>query len=752
MNSLFKISIFFLLTAIIFSCSESGEHIAQMTSESDPRDSSTIKMAAELAEISESILPLMSNYRNRSRIKYFLDKSKEEQQGIKKLEYFLRSQYETLLSGETEKALQGFDQAENYARQMNIAQGQPVYRLINEFRSVAFLRLGEQKNCLLNHNEQSCLLPFGEKAFHIEKAGSQSAIESISALLREKEDLNFIWVLNIAYMTLGQYPNNVPPAWLIPLHKQENKVLSNGKFINVSDKLGIDDNRLSGGVVIEDFDLDGDLDIMTSSWSLEHQVFFYENDGKGNFENKFEEAGLKGITGGLNLTHGDYNNDGYFDLFIPRGAWLYHGEYPNSLLRNNGDGTFTDVTLESGIYSKRPTQTATWADFNNDGWLDIFIGNETYSDKIHPCELWLNDGRGGFENVADHTQCGITGFFKGVASGDFDNDGDQDIYLSNMAGSNYLLRNDQTDTDLGFAFTNVASEAGVEDPVQSFPCWFFDVNNDGWEDIFVSAFPHEYYNDFAAEYAKEMLGQENNIEKPIIYINNGNGTFSNQQEEYNINTTCYSMGANFGDLNNDGFLDFYVGTGEPDFKALIPNRMFLNIDGKSFEEVTAQGGFGHLQKGHAISFADLNNDGQQDVYAVMGGAYEGDVFFNALFLNPGTDNPWVKLLLEGVESNKGAYGARVKVSVASADKIREIYRTVSSGSSFGENPAEVHIGILPNETIINVEISWPSGYKQTIDSIGLRRKYHIIESKSPKVITYNAISLDLSKKHVHHHH
>ena len=211
-------------------------------------------------------------------------------------------------------------------------------------------------------------------------------------------------------------------------------------------------------------------------------------------------------------------------------------------------------------------------------------------------------------------------------------------------------------------------------------------------------------------------------------------------------------GVAIGDLNNDGYLDFYLGTGEPDLKAIIPNRMFLNIDGNKFEEVTMQGGFGHIQKGHAISFADIDYDGDQDVYAVMGGAYEGDVFYNALFENPGNENHWLKIKLIGTKTNKSAFDTKLEIVLNSGKGKRSIYRRVSSGSSFGENPNVVEVGFRSDENIETIKIDWPlSGIVEHKD-IESNTFYAITEGEELlEKIPIRPIKLKLNSAHHHHH-
>ena len=636
---------------------------------------------------------------------------------------------EMIYAGYTEEAI---DLLENMLAQLEVSG--TVYQenfteSILDILALAWLRLGEQQNCILNHSAASCLFPIQGDGIHTLTQGSRNAIELFEQLLTDwrPDDMESIWLLNIAYMTLGEHPHNVPEQWLIPAHLLSESAHFN-RFYDIAPLVGLaDDMGLSGGSVTEDFTQNGFIDIMASSWGLSDQIHYFENDGNGTFINKTHEAGLTGITGGLNLIHADYNNDGYPDVLVLRGAWLGRaGHHPNSLLRNNGDGTFTDVTESAGLLSFHPTQTAVWADFNNNGWLDLFIGNESTPDDPHPSELYLNNKDGTFTNAAFNAGLDIRRFVKGVTAGDINNNGFPDIYVSILGGDNLLFENQGPDSNGTPKFREVAEFAGVQEPIESFPTWFWDYNNNGRLDLFVSG-----YYATAADIALEYLGRPTNAVLPKLYHNNGDGTFSDVTADAALDKIMYTMGSNFGDLDNDGYLDFYVGTGDPDMRVLIPNRMFRNVNGVRFEEVTASGGFGHLQKGHGVSFADLNNNGHQDIFTVIGGALEGDVYMNALFENPGNTNNWITLMFHGKDSNRFGIGNRVKITIEEADSVRTIHRAVTTGGSFGSSSLQLEVGLGQASTIQELEVYWPaSNSRQHFYDVPLNRFYRVTEFDS----------------------
>jgi hypothetical protein len=177
------------------------------------------------------------------------------------------------------------------------------------------------------------------------------------------------------------------------------------------------------------------------------------------------------------------------------------------------------------------------------------------------------------------------------------------------------------------------------------------------------------------------------------------------------------MGSNFGDFDNDGFLDMYLGTGDLDLGTLVPNRMLRNVDGRRFADITTSSGTGHLQKGHGVACGDWDRDGDVDVFIQLGGAVNGDKYHNILFQNPGQGSRSLTVKLIGTKTNRAAIGARIKV-VTAGEKPMTIHRHVSSGSSFGANPLEQTVGLGKADRVARLEIHWPtSGTTQVFRDI-----------------------------------
>jgi hypothetical protein len=649
-----------------------------------------------------------------------------------------------LRDGQTQEAVKEVDQLFQILQTAppNLAQDPQFQRL----RGLAYLRLAEVENCITRHNAECCLFPLEGGGVHVRKSPAvwaRTAYESYLAL--RPDDLAVRWLLNIANMAVGDYPEGVPEPHRIPPAAFESEA-DVGRFRDVAGRLGLDTFNLCGGCIVDDFDGDGRLDIVTSTLDPEGPLAYYRNGGDGSFEDRSTASHLDDQLGGLNIVGGDYDGDGDPDILVLRGAWLFDaGRIRNSLLRNNGDGTFTDVTSEAGLADPAcPTQAATWGDFDNDGDLDLYVGNESRSDRTvftaeeaaggdFPSQLFRNEGDGTFTDVARSAGVANDRYAKGVTAGDFDNDGDLDLYVSNQ-GWNRLYRNEGDGT-----FTDVALSAGVIEPAgRSFATWFFDYDNDGWLDLFVAA-----YDAKVADVAAHYLGLPNSATSPRLYHNDGDGTFTDVTRQVGLDRPVLPMGANFGDLDNDGFLDIYLTTGEPSFESIMPNVMLRNDGGNRFQDVSRSGGLGHLQKGHGVAFADLDDDGDQDIYHQLGGFYPGDAFHNALFLNPGHGHRSLTVRLVGSTSHRTGYGVRLRVVVETPRGRREIHRAAGSVSSFGGSPARQEIGLGDATAVSRLEVFWPaSGLRQEFTDVPLDSIVEVREGQDA-LVTINLPALEL---------
>jgi hypothetical protein len=611
--------------------------------------------------------------------------------------------------GRMDRALDQYREAYDTAR-----AGVPAAALrMEEAVGVAYLHKSGMENGAHRAPGDICLFPLPPGRLYARTGDSERAIEHFLNFLKQKpDDLEVRWLVNLAYMTIGRYPNQVPPAYLIPPAAFASTE-DIGRFRDVAPQAGLNVVATAGGVIVDDFARNGRFDVVTSNFDSCGPMHYFRNNGDGTFTERTSAAGLDGQLGGLNMIQADYNNDACKDILVLRGGW----EVPQrkSLLRNNCDGTFTDVTAASGLAKPATsTQTAAWADVNNDGLLDLFVGNED-----SPSQLFLNKGGGAFEDIAHAAGVDRVAFTKGVSAADYDNDGFVDFYVSNFKETNFLYRNNHDNT-----FTEMARAAGVPGPGRGFAAWFFDYDNDGWWDLFATS-----YFTSVDESVRTYLDRAHNAAGLKLYRNLGDGSFRDVTSEVGLNKVFMPMGANFGDIDNDGFLDIRLGTGNPSYASLLPNVLLRNKDGKSFVDITASSGTGELHKGHGIAFADLDNDGDEEIVAEIGGATPGDSHPLRLFENPGHGNDWINLRLVGVKTNRAAIGARIKLTVENEGRgTRSIYRSVGSGGSFGASPLEQHIGLGKSARIVELEIWWPgSNTRQRVTGLGKNQSVEVTE-------------------------
>jgi len=599
-------------------------------------------------------------------------------------------------------------------------------------QGLASLRRGETENCVMCRGESSCILPLSPSARHTNQAGSRLAVKHFTEYLEKfSDDLEVKWLLNIAHMTLDEHPDRVDPRFRLTIEKYNSAEHSIGKFRDVGSLVGINRLNMAGGAIMDDFDNDGRLDLIITTLDPGQPMAFYRNLGDGTFEERTKEAGLLGQLGGLNCVQADYNNDGFMDIYIGRGAWLTTPMRP-TLLKNNGNGTFSDVTSEAGMMHSMNSDTMQWADFDNDGWLDLFVCGEA-----QPSRLYRNLRNGKFDNVAVEAGLGnIPGMWKGFSWFDYDNDGYPDMFLNDFTGKARLFHNNRNGT-----FTDTTKQMGIDGPKTGLSCWTFDYDNDGYLDIFATS-----YDRTLADVIKGLLHQPHSRENSRLYRNIGGKKFQDVTKEVGLDQCFSAMGTNFGDFDNDGFLDFYLGTGDHDIATLVPNRMLRNLGGKRFVDISSSSGTGHLQKGHGVCCGDWNRDGSLDIAIQMGGAIPGDKYHNILFQNPGQSNNWLNVKLVGKTSNRCAIGARIKAVTAGANP-QTIYRTICSGSSFGANPLEQLLGLGKADRVAELEVYWPtSKTTQVFRDIAVNQAIEIVESEASfKTREYKKIAVPLAK-------
>jgi hypothetical protein len=324
---------------------------------------------------------------------------------------------------------------------------------------------------------------------------------------------------------------------------------------------------------------------------------------------------------------------------------------------------------------------------------------------------------------------------KGAAWGDYDGDGRLDLFVSNMGQVCRLYHNQGNGT-----FRDMARELEVTGADVSFACWFWDYDNDGLLDLYVN----EYRAPVAEILSSAMGVKIENSSRPRLYHNLGSGTFRDVSVEVGLDRAMAPMGANFGDIDNDGFLDIYLGTGNMSYEGLDLNLLFRNVEGSFFEDITTTSGTGHLQKGHGVSFADWDSDGDLDLFVELGGATPGDRAYNALFQNPGHGRHWLKIKLIGTKTNRSAIGTKLRIELKNADGTdRSVFRVIGNNGSFGGNSLVEHVGLGNAESVARLTVTWPtSKTSQTFTGIAADQAIAITEgSDTIEVLHHQPIPL-----------
>ncbi|HAD05082.1 MAG: hypothetical protein A2091_12615 [Desulfuromonadales bacterium GWD2_61_12] len=470
------------------------------------------------------------------------------------------------------------------------------------------------------------------------------------------------------------------------------------EFVDVSVAAGVADDGLGKGVAFADINNDGFVDIYVSNKGGANKL--YLNKGNGTFEDITAKAG-KGIDDPgftLGSVFGDYDNDGHIDLYLARG-----GQYEldgNRLFHNNGDNTFTDVTATAGVGLKAFTYGASFADFDNDGNLDLYCATYGPGSKN---VLYRNNGNGTFSDVTDMAGVGDRSWSWMGVWADVNNDNFVDLYVVNgrypVGEPNKLYINNGNGT-----FTDTTKKAGVEDPNWGLGAAFADVDNDGDQDLFVSNY----------------VGPNN------LYLNDGKGGFAKATSQIKGSHDGWGKGPTFGDIDHDGDVDLYEG----DCK--LANQLYLN-DGKgNFTNVVDSQPVLKCEtvRTKGTAFGDIDNDGDLDLYVINWGAP------NKLYKNIQDDKNWLKVKLAGTVSNRDGYGTKVKVFETGKSKQLAMRELRSASGFCAQEPQIVHFGLSAAQQYDVVAV-FPSGIEAKMTGVKTGQTLEIIEPtlQKPNMLT-----------------
>ncbi len=687
----------------------------------------TRAMVERLSEICSTLREEGTPYDARRRIKELEDQAGEESGRWEEFVRVRNLAQAYLRTGQNQSVLKLLVQLPEMIEKETIFPPNSAQQL-RRLRAMAHLRLAIESRCLAPKTDDACIFPPREGDTRSNDTAALAAA-GFRALGHGRYGTPMDgWLAGVAGMLGGGAGF---PAEYVEASVSPRRVMP--PFVNTAHAAGVNTLGRAGGAVAADLNGDGWADIVASSWGADDQIRLFLNDHHGSFSDHTLDSGLGGITGGLNLVHADYDNDGDNDLLVLRGAWLgRQGGVPNSLLQNDGRGRFKDVTAGAGLLEYFPTQTAAWCDLDSDGWLDLVMGAESTPTNPFDSPIYLSNGDGTFRKLRG-SGARVSAFVKAVSCGDINNDGNMDLHYSVLGGPNQLFSNLGKSPTL--KFREVTQEAGVAAPVNSFPSWFWDFDNDGDLDLFAGAYPPLRGSIHGEAFLASWQGQAHDEEPSKWYVNDGSGQFHALEGGAALERVYYPMGANFADLTGNGYPDIYLGTGVPSLEALFPNVLLVNERG-DFEDQTAGSATGLLHKGHGVAMADFDHDGDLDIFTVMGGALLGDIARNALLQNHHNHATWLGLQFVGRGAvNRSAIGTRVRVH--QGPESDPIENRVNSGGSFGSSELTRIIPLQDQTTGVSLEVWWPgSTVAQSVTDLSTNRLYRIEPGRAPILVRH----------------
>jgi tetratricopeptide (TPR) repeat protein len=533
-------------------------------------------------------------------------------------------------------------------------------------------------------------------------------------------EVRYKWMLRTQTMMAGlsestipfQRRLHVPPSAPSPVH-----------FTDVTQEAGVGNFALGRGVAWGDFDRDGYEDLLVCAERAPFRLF--RNLGNGRFMDVAKKMGVIDPVGlgAYAANFVDYNNDGFRDIFLTSSGW--GGTNRLFLFHNDRGRRFVDVTNSAGLGEPINAFGASWADFNNDGNVDLAVAAGIAQPEGDRLRLFRNDGNGTFSEVG--VQAGLTDRAQwiSVCWGDFNNDGLPDLFAVSFDKGCRLYQN------LGNGrFKDVSLKAGIESSAPCYTCEFLDYNNGGYEDLFVSTYPWRgsEWDDLRSMVEHQIAGAPApSGQQQLLFRNNGNGTFTSVNAEAGIIGLYGGMSSQVADIDNDGYPDIILGLGNPQVDWTEPMVLLHNDDHGHFRDIAPSAGLNNSDMLHGIAFADYNRAGNQSFYGSFGGFYWGSRCAAHLYENRGSGQHALEIKLIGTRSNRDAIGARLKAIVGK----RIVYKRISGGTGFGSmNSSLVHIGLGALNIAKRIEVSWPSGTRQTFTDVPGGQCVQIVEGSS----------------------
>jgi len=469
--------------------------------------------------------------------------------------------------------------------------------------------------------------------------------------------------LGIATYSLGQMPN----------------------FQNASSASGINNAGKNYGVSVVDYDNDGDDDIYITRQDGEPNLL-YQNDGTGVFVDVAAELGLAHEGDGMLSCWADTDNDGDQDFYLAN-------KNGNDVFYRNDNGVFTDITFLAGIQNMEQPRSVNFADADNDGDLDLYVAN-----ILAENQFYLNMGGNLFLNATSSNGPTDTQISMGAIFLDYDNDNDQDLYLTHDADVPFILyENDGT-----AYFSDVSESSGTNIATNGMGVEKADFNLDGYLDLYIT-----------------------NLYENSLLLNNGDGTFDDISNAAGVEDLGMGWGVFCMDYDNDGYKDIYINN-ESNIPPMENNKLYRNNGDNTFSIVSSSSIIASANPGIGAACADFDNNGQEDIFIANTGTAGNQLFLN----QTASSYHWIKIAVIGTESNRDGIGARVSVTANGNTYINE---TTSSSGYASQNSRTLHFGLGTADEIDEIKVLWPSGIIDTIYNVSTNQKIVITENQTATI-------------------